>query len=664
MTKLATHSQQDFESLMLSSSLATEGVLIELPGVILATFTPILENLQYMQRISLLPFRQWILPDRRGLGDLAAMDIPPPLYARGSRFTYSLSSILNDGTGKDLLIQTSDTKVNDAALDEIERRTELDRGQSEALLAALLREFCHIQGPPGTGKSFLGVKIVKVLLACRAAKLGPIIIVCYTTRLESFTIGDNYAALRKEHKSIEEILRHLDGLDDYPSWNADIHAVHGDEKLRIAKFLADAVHKDLIDDLFESNECTENFHRTIQNVYSDIDRRVLQRADIIGVTTTGLATKISTLRHVNAKVIICEEAGEVLKSHMLSALLPTVEHFISIGDHEQLRPSINNHNLSLESHSGAPYQLDRSQFERLSVGDPGRFSLPVAQLNIQRRMRPGISRFIKKIYPRLIDHDVTKALPNVVGMRENTFWLDHDNLQDNVKGDDINKKSHSNAWEVEMTAALVRHIVRQGAYSSSDIAVLTPYSGQLQKLRLHMRKEFEISLSDRDEEKTLQKKNLSELLRIATVDNVQGEGAKVVIVSLVRSNQENNVGFLKTTNRINKQSHARLKSRNMSPIVDIKLQLHALGMSNRLSSAVPRSVVCSYHVDTRVVQPVGNAIKRKEALWLPSIDCAVNDAAAHSELAVTIARGHAIQEKTAGCAYHAVKFNVGTLDAH
>lgn len=51
-----------------------------------------------------------------------------------------------------------------------------------------------------------------------------------------------------------------------------------------------------------------------------------------------------------------------------------------------------------------------------------------------------------------------------------------------------------------MTAALVRHIVRQGAYSSSDIAVLTPYSGQLQKLRLHMRKEFEISLSDRDEE--------------------------------------------------------------------------------------------------------------------------------------------------------------------
>ncbi|QSZ30518.1 hypothetical protein DSL72_000072 [Monilinia vaccinii-corymbosi] len=666
--KLATQSQQDFESLMLLNSLATEGVLIELPSVILATFTPILENLQYMQRLNRLPFRQWILPDRRGFGETATMDVPPPLYARGMRFTYSLKSILNDGAGEDLRIGTSRATANDAALiDEIERRTELDRGQSEALLAALQREFCHIQGPPGTGKSFLGVRLVKVLLDCRAAKLGPIIIVCYTnhaldqflehliqsgiekvirvggrsksdilagknlrvvsqgentTRSESGTLGATYAALKREGKSIQEVLLQLDGVNGHPSWKSvkgylalkhpriymqfsrfdedgyetvggepfdlwlkhntelpprllahqeahtiedllefasfNVHGLHHDEKLLVAKFLAEAARKDLVDELFESNKQTEEFRQTLKNVYSDIDRRVLQTADIIGVTTTGLATKISTLRHVNAKVIVCEEAGEVLESHMLSALLPSVEHVVSIGDHEQLRPSINNHNLSLESHSGAPYQLDRSQFERLSVGDPGRLRLPVAQLNIQRRMRPGISRFIKKIYPRLVDHDVTKALPNVVGMQENIFWLHHDNLQDNANGDETNKKSHSNTWEVEMTAALVRHIVRQGAYSSKDIAVLTPYSGQLQKLRLHMRKEFEIVLSDRDEEvlakdgfiasdeelgsptsnstgdrKPLQKKNLSELLRIATVDNFQGEEAKVVIVSLM-----------------------------------------------------------------------------------------------------------------------------------
>jgi superfamily I DNA and/or RNA helicase len=55
-------------------------------------------------------------------------------------------------------------------------------------------------------------------------------------------------------------------------------------------------------------------------------------------------------------------------------------------------------------------------------------------------------------------------------------------------------------WEVDFTYALVRHIVRQGVYKSSDIAVLTPYTGQLQKLRAKMRNEFEIVLSERDQE--------------------------------------------------------------------------------------------------------------------------------------------------------------------
>ncbi|KAK3673886.1 hypothetical protein LTR78_006088 [Recurvomyces mirabilis] len=44
---------------------------------------------------------------------------------------------------------------------------------------------------------------------------------------------------------------------------------------------------------------------------------------------------------------------------------------------------------------------------------------------------------------------------------------------------------------------------------------------------------------------------LTEKIRLATVDNFQGEEAKVVIVSLVRSNEERNAGFLKTPNRIN-----------------------------------------------------------------------------------------------------------------
>jgi superfamily I DNA and/or RNA helicase len=140
------------------------------------------------------------------------------------------------------------------------------------------------------------------------------------------------------------------------------------------------------------------------------------------------------------------------------------------------------------------------------------------------------------------------------------------------------QKSHSNWWEVEFTYALVRHIVRQGAYKSSDIAVLTLYTGQLQKLRSKMRNEFEIVLSERNKEvlakdgfidkevfgesqqarsqskfekRPLEKKKLADLLRIATVDNFQGKEAKIIILSLVRSNKDQKVRFLRTINRIN-----------------------------------------------------------------------------------------------------------------
>ncbi|KAM0315567.1 hypothetical protein ACHAO8_003798 [Botrytis cinerea] len=737
--KLATRSFNDLESLTLLNSSSATGILVELPSVILATFTPILENLQDMQRLNRLPFRQWILPDRRQLGSSATLNIPPPLYARGSRFAYSLDSILQDSSGGNLLIKPSESSFDDAGLiDQIEQRTELDRGQSEALLAALLREFCHIQGPPGTGKSFLGVKLVKVLLSCQTARLGPIIIVCYTnhaldqflehlvesgiekviriggqskskildgknlrvvsqgettTKPEGNTLRANHSALENEERYVEKLLRQLNGLGDFPNWrslkdyiaqrhykiyqqfdrfdeegfemvgeepfdlwlryntemeerapafsethtiddliefaNFNVHTLYGNEKLILVRHLAEEARKEVTDYLFESITRTMQHNQAIQSVYSDKDRRVLQGADIIGVTTTGLATKMSTLKHVKAKVIVCEEAGEVLEAHMLSALLPSVEHVISIGDHEQLRPSTNNYNLSLESQAGASYKLDRSQFERLSVGDPGRLTLPVAQLNIQRRMRPDISRLIKTIYPRLVDHNVTKILADVVGMRKNTYWLDHTNFQDNANGDDADKKSHSNVWEVEMTAALVRHIVRQGIYSSSDIAVLTPYSGQLQKLRTHMGKEFEIVLSERDQEvltrdgfttsdekpdsptstfgdrKPLEKKNLSEFLRIATVDNFQGEEAKVVIVSLVRSNKEKNVGFLRTTNRINvllsRAQHGMYLIGNSETYSSVAMWKHVLGMLRETNSVGNSfALCCPRHPETEI----------------------------------------------------------------
>jgi len=275
----------------------------------------------------------------------------------------------------------------------------------------------------------------------------------------------------------------------------DVNQISAFSRDRLINWWTSNIRANITDDLFEAVKELQDTRQEIANIHEEVDRRVLETAQVIGVTTTGLAGRISTLRHVSCKVLICEEAGEIMEPHMLSALIPSFEHVISIGDHQQLRPKIINFNLSLESSQGALFQLDRSQFERLSVGERNRKPFPVAQLNIQRRMRPDVSRLIREtIYPRLLDHESTKNLPDVVGLHDNVFWLDHRNPEDGSQED----KSRSNIWEVEMTHALLRHVIRQGVYKSDEIAVLTPYTGQLQKLRARFRRDFEVVLSDLD----------------------------------------------------------------------------------------------------------------------------------------------------------------------
>ena len=95
------------------------------------------------------------------------------------------------------------------------------------------------------------------------------------------------------------------------------------------------------------------------------DLRVLSKARVVGVTTSGLARNLDVLKRLQSKVLVCEEAGEVLEAHLLTALLPSVEHAILIGDHQRLKPQIANYELSSENPRGVQYSFDISLFERL-----------------------------------------------------------------------------------------------------------------------------------------------------------------------------------------------------------------------------------------------------------------------------------------------------------
>ena len=325
-------------------------------------------------------------------------------------------------------------------------------------------------------------------------------------------------------------------------------------------------------------------HQSLSHCRNEADLRCLNQASVIGITTSGLARNLSFLRRLRSKVLICEEAGEVLEAHMLTAMLPTIEHAILIGDHEQLRPQIQNNDLKSEDPRGQQYSLDVSLFERLvrpTVANAPR--LPLSDLRTQRRMHPSVSELIRStIYPNLQDDVSVTLYPRIEGVTKRLFWISHSVSE--CASEREESTSHSNEHESSMTEALVSHIIRQGKYQSTDIAVLTPYRGQFDKLRRRLASSFAIVIGEKDAEELgeidgpkndqlavnhVQKSSLLQALRIATVDNfqvcrefvpeltwpvltaIQGEEAKIIIVSLVRSNQQKKCGFLRTSNRIN-----------------------------------------------------------------------------------------------------------------
>jgi hypothetical protein len=286
----------------------------------------------------------------------------------------------------------------------------------------------------------------------------------------------------------------------------------------------------------------------LDRIRAEVDLRVLSSANVIGVTTSGLARNLGLLRRLNSKVLLVEEAGEVLEAHLLTAMLPSIEHAILIGDHQQLRPKAQNYELSCE-HPASQIKLDISLFERLVHPQNNQSpAVPYVTLEVQRRMHPSISNLIRStLYPELQDSPQVANYPEVSGMRRRLFWLDHEQPEDGEK-DRSDSTSHTNQYEVDMVFALVRHLVRQGVYRASDIAVLTPYLGQLRKLRRALSNFAEVIINDRDidelaldgEEENeenaksdptllarlpprlgVHKSTLLQALRLATVDNFQ-----------------------------------------------------------------------------------------------------------------------------------------------
>ncbi|XP_075033777.1 NFX1-type zinc finger-containing protein 1 [Mixophyes fleayi] len=247
------------------------------------------------------------------------------------------------------------------------------------------------------------------------------------------------------------------------------------------------------------------------------DLQILQQADVIGMTTTGAAKYRRILQEVEPRIVIVEEAAEVLEAHTITTLSSACQHLILIGDHQQLRPSANVYDLAKN------FNLEVSLFERLINSN-----LPYVRLNYQHRMRPEIARLLTPhIYNELENHPSVLSYENIKGVSTNMFFVEHEYPEQEIK----DGKSHQNPHEAEFAVELCKYFLHQ-EYKPSQITILTTYTGQLFCLR-----------------KLMPAKTFSGV-KVHVVDKYQGEENDIIILSLVRSNKARKVGFLKISNRI------------------------------------------------------------------------------------------------------------------
>ncbi|XP_015334920.1 NFX1-type zinc finger-containing protein 1 [Marmota marmota marmota] len=303
------------------------------------------------------------------------------------------------------------------------------------------------------------------------------------------------------------------------------------------------------------------------------DLHILKDAQVVGMTTTGAAKYRQILQKVEPRIVIVEEAAEVLEAHTIATLSKACQHLILIGDHQQLRPSANVYDLAKN------FNLEVSLFERLV-----KVNIPFVRLNYQHRMRPEIARLLTPhIYQDLENHPSVLKYEKIKGVSSNLFFVEHNFPEQEIQ----EGKSHQNQHEAHFVVELCKYFLCQ-EYLPSQITILTTYTGQLFCLR-----------------KLMPAKTFAGV-KVHVVDKYQGEENDIILLSLVRSNQEGKVGFLQISNRIcvalSRAKKGMYCIGNMQMLAKVPLWskiIHTLRENNQIGQTL--RLCCQNHPDTHTL---------------------------------------------------------------
>ncbi|OQR92004.1 hypothetical protein ACHHYP_04143 [Achlya hypogyna] len=393
---------------------------------------------------------------------------------------------------------------------------ELNPSQLAAVKGVLQQPLSLIQGPPGTGKTVTSASIVYHLVKQNSGQVlvtAPSnIAVDHLTEKISATGLKVVRLAAKSREAVASTVEHL-------SLHAMIKGLDSPDKADLRKLMQ------LKEDQGELSSQDEKRFKALKR---NAEREILQAADVICTTCVGSGDP--RLANFRFRQVLIDEATQATEPECLIPIVQGAKHVVMVGDHMQLGPVVMNK-------KAAKAGLNQSLFDRLL-----RLQHRPFRLRVQYRMHPCLSEFPSNMFyegelqngvstsDRILRH-VAFPWPNP--QKPTFFYI-------SLGAEEISSSgtSYLNRTEASHCEKCVTHFLKAGV-QPSQIGVITPYEGQRAYIVNFMQRNGPM------------RSQLYKDVEVASVDSFQGREKDLIILSCVRSNENQGIGFLSDQRRLN-----------------------------------------------------------------------------------------------------------------
>ena len=408
----------------------------------------------------------------------------------------------------------------------------LNASQEKAVNEVLwAKDVAVVHGPPGTGKTTTLVEAIFETLRRESQ-----VLVCAQSNMAVDWIseklvdrGINVLRIGNPTRVNDKMLsftyeRRFEAHPDYPQLWSIRKAIR---ELRQQRKHADSWHQKM--DRLKSR-ATELELRIRSSLFGE--------ARVIASTLTGAANRV--LEGEKYSTLFIDEAAQALEAACWIAIRKA-GRVILAGDHCQLPPTVK----SIMALKGG---LGKTLMERIVENKPETVTL----LKMQYRMNEQIMKFSSEwFYNGMVESAPTVSHRGILDYDTPMMWIDTAECdgKEEFVGENFGR---INRTEAELTLqTLQQYLEKIGKQrileESIDVGIISPYRAQVQLLRKELRKrEFF--------------RPYRHLLTVNTVDGFQGQERDIILISLVRSNDGGDIGFLRDLRRMNVAiTRARMK---------------------------------------------------------------------------------------------------------